>query len=199
MEKRRLHLNRTKGYKGHNNPMGKSPYSSHPTHYGMIEDIYADLDVLQTAVESLLNRQKNRGQLRLTIPATIEFTDDNVYTKIVGTFTDGNIHNFTVDSDNARLIYTGEDGVFLATGISDLSIDKIGTVTYGLYKNGELVEGAETEHTFQTSARTSNISIVRICPLEKGDYIEVWAKSTDKTMALTVKTLMLTLWGDNVT
>ena len=55
MEKRRLSLNRTGGAKNYNSPFKGGPYSAHPVHYNMIENIHLDLDAMDNEIDKALN------------------------------------------------------------------------------------------------------------------------------------------------
>ena len=57
LERKRLSLNKTGGYKNYNKLFGGGPYSAYPVHYKMIEDIHADLDTVEGALE------KAQGQI----------------------------------------------------------------------------------------------------------------------------------------
>ena len=138
-----------------------------------------------------------KGCHHLTTPATITCTDAETYYKITGTFGDGDNCNcgFTYDG-TGRITYNGEDAYFLLTGVSDVSADKVCTITYGMYMNGSLVTGAETPHSFPNASSTTNISISNIIKLTNGDYIETWVKSDTASTDVDVQNLMLTLLGD---
>jgi hypothetical protein len=134
-----------------------------------------------------------RGQMQLTTDTTLAFAAIDTYEKIAGVWTDSCLFKFTFDATGI-LTYTGPYACFLFNGVSDLQVDKACNVSFALYKNGALVTGAETPHTFTSAAKTSNISITRICTLETGDTIEVYAKSDDDTATATIKSLSITLW-----
>jgi len=134
-----------------------------------------------------------RGQMRLTPDTTLAFAAANTFEKIVGTWLDGGLFKFTSDGLGA-LTYTGPDAWFLFNGVSDLQVNKVCELSYALYKNGAFVDGTETPHTFTSAAKTSNISITRICELQTGDIIEVYAKCDGVTFIATFKSLIVTLW-----
>jgi hypothetical protein len=199
IDKTRKCLSETRGYRGYNCPSGVTPYSAHPVKYKVIEDLIKDIDAIQDTLEDILNHQHNRGQLLLTIPKEVTFAANDVYVKIKGVFSDGEAHNFEIDAVNNRIIFKGDEAqCFFIAGVSEASVNKACIITYGMYKNGALVPNAETLHTFPASARTSTLSIVRIARLEPGEYLEVWAKSSDATAKLTVATLAVVLWGNDI-
>lgn len=134
-----------------------------------------------------------RGQMSITHDTTLAFAAVDTYEKIVGVWEDSNLFKFTFDPDGT-LTYTGPDACLLLNGVSDLQVNKACEVTYALYINGAVVPGAETPHTFTSAAKTSNIGITRICQLQTGDTIEVYAKCDDDTAIATFKTLSITLW-----
>jgi hypothetical protein len=134
-----------------------------------------------------------KGQMQLTPDTALAFAAVDTYEKVVGTWTDSCLFKFTFDPSGI-LTYTGPDTCFLLNGVSDLQVNKACEVTYALFKNGVLVPGAETPHTFTAAAKTSNISITRICTLETGDTVEVYAKCDDDTAIATIKSLSITLW-----
>jgi len=131
------------------------------------------------------------------LDATTHAFSTTAYEKIVGTWGDGDCCHFTIDDVNDRLIYTGQDGVsFLFNGVADVSIDKASDISFALYKNGSLVVGAETPHSFSAPSKTSTLSICRIKTLNSGDYLEVWAKCSDDTATITINGLNITAWGE---
>jgi len=120
----------------------------------------------------------------------------NTYVQMAGTFTDSHLNNWELNTDGT-LTYTGADGAYcLFNGNSGMEVDKACKLTYGLYKNGALVPGAESPQDFAASSKISNIGITRICKLNKGDYVNVYMKSSVLTTTVTVQTLFLTFWGE---
>lgn len=134
-----------------------------------------------------------KGQMQITPDTTLSFAAADTYEKVVGVWTDSCLFKFTFNP-NGTLTYVGPDTCFLLNGVSDLQVNKQCEITYALYINGALVEGAETPHTFTSAAKTSNIGITRILTLETGDTIEVYAKCNDDTVIATFKSLSVTLW-----
>lgn len=142
------------------------------------------------------SRSQGRGQLRLTAPADTDTTTVDTYVKIVGTFDDGLANNFTIVAN--KLVWNGNDGtVFLVNGTSELHVDKACKTTYGLFKNGVLIPGAETPHDFPASLRTDSIAITGIVELDNGDEIDVHVKSDTTNTKVTVSTLRVTFWGES--
>ncbi len=82
-------------------------------------------------------------------------------------------------------------------GVSDIKVDKACEITYALYKNGELVTGAETPHSFASASKYSTISITTLITVNPGDYFEAWAKSDDATVTLTINSLKILFFGEN--
>ena len=131
---------------------------------------------------------------------TNEFSDwDNscndyadTYYKIVGTWTDGVSLRFIVDDTNDRLIYNGDSGIiFLFSGASNVSTDKASTLTYGLYKNGTLVTGAESPVSFASPSKYATMAICSTITLNTNDYLEIWAKSDIANTTITASLLKI--------
>ena len=140
-------------------------------------------------------RGVDRGQLRLSAPADSVVTNKNTYQKISGTFTDGESFNFSVSAN--KLKFNGADNsVFLFNGSSELRVDKITEITYALYKNGQIIADTETPHTFVALAKTSSIGITAIIKLNNGDELDVYVKTGDDNITISVKTLNIALWGE---
>jgi hypothetical protein len=143
------------------------------------------------------NRMRiSHGQLRLSEYTDTVLTEADVYSKVSGTFIDGDCCNFEV-VDNSLVSNCGDNSAFLFNGVSDLEVNKACTIHFALFKNGSLVERAETPHTFVTPSKTSNISITSIINLDKGDTLEVFCKSSEVNTTLSLKTLNVTLWGEH--
>ena len=128
---------------------------------------------------------------------TTTCTDADTYYKVGGTWSDGNcLEGFTIDG-SGKITYTGESGtVLLFNGVSDLSSDKVATITYALYKNGVLVTGAETPVSAEHANGIMNISITNFVPAQQYDYYEVYVKSDTANTIVTHNTLFLTFLGD---
>jgi hypothetical protein len=137
---------------------------------------------------------KMHGQLRLQAEAPTALTNTEQYYKVAGTFGDGHARGFKVA--NNKLKYTGPDGVcFQFTGVCDLQVDKACHTVFSLYKNGELVTGAQTPHTFVSPSKTGTIAIVAIIELNQDDELEVYAKSDTALTTMTIETLNIVCWG----
>jgi len=138
----------------------------------------------------------SRGQMAISTPTNTVTGTADTYVQMAGTFTDSMLNNWSLNADGT-LTFNGNDGsTFLFNGVSDLEVDKACTITYGLYKNGVLVTGAETPHTFAAASKIDNVSITRIIQLDKGDYLNVFVKSSATDTTATINTLFLTFWGE---
>ena len=137
---------------------------------------------------------KLHGQLSLTAQADTVLALAETYYKISGNFANGDALGFIVQ--DGKLIYQGPSGqCFLLNGVSDVAVSKACEITYGLHINGELVEGAETPHTFPASARTQTMAITALTKLNQNDEIDIYAKSDEASTTLTARTLRVTFWG----
>lgn len=137
---------------------------------------------------------KMHGQLRLAAETPTVLTTAGQYYKVSGTFSDGHAKGFEVV--NNKLKYTGPSGTcFHFTGVCDLQVDKACETVFSLYKNGQLVTGAQTPHTFVSPSKTGTISITAIVELAQNDELDVYAKSDTGITAMTVETLNIVLWG----
>lgn len=135
------------------------------------------------------------GFLHLDTPASLSLVNAGQYYQMPGTFTAADYGRFETTAAGV-LTFTGVGGVFLLNGVSDVQVDKACKTTYGLHRNGTLVPGAETPHTFAASAKVENISITAILDiLEQGDELRVYAKSDTANTLLTPSTLNVTLFG----
>lgn len=142
-----------------------------------------------------IKKTHGHGQLVLTAPTDTDTTTLDVYVKIAGTFSDGLANNFTIV--NNKLKWNGKSGtVFLVNGSSNLSVDKACTTHYGMFKNGILIPGGETPHTFPANARISTISITCIAALDNGDEIDVHVKSDTIDTKVSVSSLRVTFWSE---
>ena len=142
-------------------------------------------------------RYNGRGQMHIATGTTLAFDAVDTYQKIIGTWTDGCANRFTVDDVNDRIIYNGvRSMVALMNGVSDIQTDKACQITYALYKNGTLVTGAETPHTFASASKYATISITTLIEIAANDYFEVWAKCDDNTVTLTINSLKILFFGE---
>lgn len=136
-----------------------------------------------------------RGQSRLTAPSNVILTNAEQYYHVTGTYSDGNALGFTTLADG-KITFNGHDGTaFVMTGISDLSVDKNCKLSYGLYKNGVLIPGAESPHDFEHANQTILLAINFLITLNRGDYLEVYAKSSIANTTLTITSLVTTYLG----
>ncbi|NCC99968.1 MAG: hypothetical protein EOL95_09765 [Bacteroidia bacterium] len=142
-------------------------------------------------------RRLHKGRNLLSSETTTTCTTAGTYYKISGTWTNGvSGHSFEADG-SGKLTYVGDTGVsYLLIGNSDLSSDKVATVTYGLYKNGVLVTNFETPTDFASANKIRSIGINNFITLNTHDYLEVYVKSSVDATTITHKTLNLTLLGD---
>ena len=162
----------------------------------LVDDYNRLVNKINEIIEHPLGNN-NRGQMHIAADTAIEFAHINTYEKVIGVWTDGCANNFTVDAVNSRLIYTGTySKCALMNGVSDIRVNKACELTYALYKNGNLVTGAITPHTFTAAARTSTISITSLLNIENGDYFEVWAKTDTTGVILTIHSLKILFWGE---
>lgn len=140
------------------------------------------------------SKQNLHGQLRLIEETNTTLTNAGQYYKIAGTMSDGHAAGFIV-TDN-KLKYTGPSGTcFHFSGVCDLQVDKACNTVFSLYKNGELVTGAQTPHTFVSPSKTGTIAITAIVELSQDDELEVYAKSDEAVTLMTVETLNIVFWG----
>lgn len=146
---------------------------------------------------SYIKQRQIRGQMGLdcSTPLVVDIISANTYQLVEGTWCDGSNNLFTISGNTLK--YTGiEDVVVFFAGHSDLQVSKVGQLSYGLYKNGQLVSGAETPHTFVTSAKTSTISIAKIIELSYNDELEIWVKYDDDSAELTIYSLTILCWAN---
>lgn len=147
----------------------------------------------------VLTEQICKGQMHLDTGTTLAFTG-TTYEKIIGTWSNVNPktnNKFYVDSTNNRLVYTGKKSVIcLFNGVSDIKVDKACEITYALFKNGSLVSGAETPHSFASPSKYSTISITALTEVQPDDYFEVYAKCDDATVTLTINSLLILFFGE---
>jgi len=134
------------------------------------------------------------GRLRLQSQTDVVCTNAGQYYVIDGTFLDGISKGFS--KGNNKLIYNGPSGaVYNFTGASDVRTDQASLLTYGLFINDELVDGAETPHRFIDADKTSNMSITDIVRLNQGDEIEVRCKTDTAGAGYRVRTLGIVFWS----
>jgi hypothetical protein len=79
MEKKRLSLNRSGGAKNYNSPLKGGPYSAHPVHYNMIENIHLDLDAMDNEIDKALNSTSTKVRQvahNFTVLQSIYFNTD---------------------------------------------------------------------------------------------------------------------------
>lgn len=140
----------------------------------------------------------NRGQMNITPETTLAFAGVDTFEKIVGTWTDGNLNNFTIDDANDRLVYTGpQTMVFLFNGVADVSVSNACSTVFRLYKNGVGIASTDTPHGFASPSKVGTVSTVGMLSINKGDYFEVWAKCDTGGVTMTFHTLKILLFGEN--
>lgn len=135
----------------------------------------------------------NHGFIALATPAALNILVADQHYKIPGVFSEIDHANFTAES-TGKLTHNDVIGTYTLNGTSDVQVSKACTLTYSLFKNGVLVSGAESPHTFVSSNKIGTLSIAAIIHLVKGDYLEVYAKS-DVAVLVTPSTLHVTLYG----
>jgi hypothetical protein len=168
---------------------------------GTPDDNYADVAAFKTATTDFFLKALGanglyHGGMALNDNPVVNLGGIDNYTKIPGDWVAYHSKGFTVDNVLDRIIYSGVDNVdFLFNGSSDVLSDKNATITYGLYKNGVLIPGAETPHDFGTANAVEHIGITAIVTLNKNDYLEIWAKSSTNDTTITPKSLSITFWG----
>jgi hypothetical protein len=137
---------------------------------------------------------KLHGQLRLSEQTDTVCTLADTWYKISGTMIDGCECGFRVGGN--KLTYTGPSGmVFSFNGTSDVRVSKASILTYGLFRNGELITSAQTPHTFPASARIQNLSITSLCELNQNDEMEVYMKSSEAGLTASVYSLNINFMG----
>jgi hypothetical protein len=133
------------------------------------------------------------GLISLTSQQTTSLVVANNYYPISGVFSDNALDNGFITNSNGVLTYTGTTPAkFLVVGTSDCSVSKGCKLTYGLFKNGTLLSGAETPHDFVATAKSQNISISTIIALNTSDTIRVHSKSDQVSTDLSIQTMSLT-------
>lgn len=141
------------------------------------------------------NGHSHAGQaIDVSTPTTLSVADQ--YYQINGPFSPMSLSRFIHNIDGTLTCVGGKD-CFLFSGASDLEVNKACKITYGLFKNGTLVAGAETPHDFAAQSKIENISITAILSgIKANDYFDVRAKSSVSDTILTVATLLITFWGE---
>jgi len=145
--------------------------------------------------EALLKRlQKHEefGMISLEIPQPLTFVEADKYYPIPGTFSvnPALLNNFELSSDG-KLTYTGEGKRVVIGGTTDLQISGVGVakVTYGLFKNDEVLPRAETPHDFEVVNSHENFSVTGADIAEKGDVYQVYAQCDDAGRTINPTTL----------
>lgn len=119
------------------------------------------------------------------------------YYKIGGTWGGSQCLGFVRDGLGKLTYKNGANITFLLNGTSDVKADKNCQITYALFKNGVLVTGAETPHTFSSANQIANIAITAFVEnLKYDDYLEVYCKSDTANTLITSETLITTFLGD---
>lgn len=136
----------------------------------------------------------NHGFIALTEPAAITLVTPGQYYKVPGVYAVFDHANFIADA-NGKLTHLDAKGAYALNGTSDTQVNKACKITYGLYKNGSILPGAESPHTFAASSKIDTLSIASILHIIKNDYLEVYAKSDIANTLLTPSTLHVTLFG----
>lgn len=128
-------------------------------------------------------------------PAVLDYAETDVYEPIPGVWAGNALKFFTV-SAAGLLTYSGPDGApILFNGSSDLQADKITTLYYALFKNGELLPKQQTPVNVELPNRAYNIAITAIATVDNGDTLQIYSKCADGTAVLTPLTLSVTFWG----
>lgn len=139
-------------------------------------------------------QKKEKGQIHLSAQAVTSIVTANEYIPVSGNFVDGNIKNFTLDS-NGTLTYIGYGNDVLFSGVSDVAVNKNCKITYALFRNGVLIPEAQTPHNFQGVSITETLAITHILYVNHGDAFQVYCKSDQVNTDLTVDNLCVTFWG----
>lgn len=152
------------------------------------------MTTLKTALREDMDIKGERAEYHILDYEEVLLNDDGVtWTKIPNMLLNLPV-GFSIS--DGTLIKTGNSGVFLMNGVSDLEVDKACKIFYGLVVNGVVVDHEVTEHTFSNQAKIENISITALATINAGDTIEVWCKG-DGTAGVTMKIAKLdvTFWG----
>lgn len=130
------------------------------------------------------------GTISLTAEAVTSCASNGTYYDMVGTFTDGALKDFTLNTGTGVLTYTGSKArTFCFFGTSDMKSSKVAVVTYALAKNGNIVTDSVTPTTFDHANSYSNISIIRPVTLNPNDTVQIRMKSDTDSTDVTVATL----------
>jgi len=133
------------------------------------------------------------GQLRIMAPTDTTCILADTYYKIGGNFEDGETIGFSIAENKIK--WNGCNGIiFLFNGTSDVQVNKACTITYGLFRNGELITEAQTPHSFVSPSKTSNISITALIEANCNNEFDVYVKSDQANTIISVQTLNMTLW-----
>ena len=144
---------------------------------------------------SHLTSNPSLGGLYLLADTTTTATTIGTWYDMNGRFGDGYNVNFTADTDG--LIYTGESKLFYFAGSSNASVDKVCTITYGLFKNSEtspIDVGFATPVTFSHANSYNDFSLTRFVWLSTSDTIKIKFKSTASTTVLETNQLSVSLF-----
>lgn len=159
---------------------------------------YGDWTTFKAAVRDFFSRAVlQHGGMALTDKPVIDLAIADDYYQIEGAWAVFPTPvNFEIDIPNSRLYYRGvNDITFLVNGTSDVKSSKVAIITYGLFKNGTLVPGAESPHTFGSANAVELMAITALIDLKKDDYLEIHAKSTTASTDLTPQSLAITFFG----
>ena len=129
-----------------------------------------------------------RGQIHLTAPEDLTCTLADTYYSAPGIYEDGLSFNISTASDGT-MSYLGYGNIMHLAGVSDLSVDRACTITYSLFRNGEIVPGAQTPHSFVSPSKTANISITALMEACADCYLNVMVKSDVAGTVVTVENL----------
>ena len=143
-------------------------------------------------------KQLLRGCQKLLSPQNTTCTDADTYYKIEGTWGGAKCVGFERDGLGKLTCLTNSDTTYLFNGTSDVLVDKVAKITYALFVNGQLVEGAETPHDFTAASKTEGIAITGYPIFNTGDYIEVYVKSSAAGTVVTSESLIITFLGTKI-
>ena len=136
-----------------------------------------------------------RGELKTSSQDTTTLATSGQWYKINGTYSDGHLSCFELDV-GGTLTYTGaEDVTLLFNGTSNLEADRVCTITYGLFLNGELYGNASSPVSILAANRSATNAITSYIGVESGNEFEVHAKSDTANTVLTPNALSITMDG----
>lgn len=146
-----------------------------------------------------IDNLKDLGLLLLTAQTTVAMTLADTYYPITGTFNGSPCDlctNFTPNGTGS-ITYNGSGNVMLIDGTSDLSLSgaAAATITYGLFKNGSLVAGAESPTAVNFFNLLQTLSITSAIDSAENDVYDVRVKCDDAGRTLTVRTLNVRFKG----